>query len=537
MSKLKPASMHTTATVRRAIQQSQESIRSLARRYGINPKTVAKWRQRASVADLKTGPKDSRSSVLTLDEEALIATFRQHVVLPLDDCLIALQTVIPNLTRSSLHRCLQRYGISRQPKLHPDASIRPYLDGSLFGNFSVGVVAAHKGTHKYQLFVAVELASKFVFAEWYETAKENPAVDFLGALINSAPCKIRTIIMQSDMLPGIQTLKDICAAHDIELRPNEQIYCWSDDQFQRIDTVIKKAIDKQPGDAIAFSLGSKLVDLATNYNLNCKLNALGGIAPRAYLGKLKEGVVAANDNQPTQSWDRESKHVNGSARAAAARKKPRSRNPESTREAILQAARTCLAHDGPEGLSLAEVARIAGVNRGTAYQHFKTRENLIAASAEWVSEKLFRAVFGEPQQVAGQPVGQVDVAELIDRLANFAMDNPELCRAWLLQVLSSPNPSNDQFWKQYAGSTERFAATKLAKDNVDSEVLSVIMLAGAFLWPVWARTHSRGKENLRPLAHRFAHECLRISMYGNLRSEHYPAVAERLATYQRNAGG
>ena len=37
----------TTEAVRRAIQDSQESLRSLARRYGINPKTVAKWKKRS----------------------------------------------------------------------------------------------------------------------------------------------------------------------------------------------------------------------------------------------------------------------------------------------------------------------------------------------------------------------------------------------------------------------------------------------------------------------------------------------------------
>ena len=35
----------TTEAVRRAIQNSQESLRSLAKRYGINQKTVAKWKQ------------------------------------------------------------------------------------------------------------------------------------------------------------------------------------------------------------------------------------------------------------------------------------------------------------------------------------------------------------------------------------------------------------------------------------------------------------------------------------------------------------
>ena len=41
----------TTEAVRRAIQNSQESLRALAKRYGVNQKTVAKWRKRGSVAD------------------------------------------------------------------------------------------------------------------------------------------------------------------------------------------------------------------------------------------------------------------------------------------------------------------------------------------------------------------------------------------------------------------------------------------------------------------------------------------------------
>ena len=99
----------TTKAVRRSIQHSQESLRALAKRYGINPKTVAKWRNRNSLADERTGPKDPKSTVLTVEEEAIIVAFRRHTLLPLDDCLYALQATIPNLTRSSLHRCLQRH--------------------------------------------------------------------------------------------------------------------------------------------------------------------------------------------------------------------------------------------------------------------------------------------------------------------------------------------------------------------------------------------------------------------------------------------
>ena len=110
----------TTEAVRRAIQDSQESLRALSKRYGINQKTVAKWKKRTSVADLPTGPKEPRSTVLSIEEEAVIVAFRRHTLLPLDDCLYALQPTIPHLSRSSLHRCLQRHGIGRLPDVEGD---------------------------------------------------------------------------------------------------------------------------------------------------------------------------------------------------------------------------------------------------------------------------------------------------------------------------------------------------------------------------------------------------------------------------------
>jgi transposase-like protein len=53
----------TTETFRRAIQHSQESLKSRVKRYGINPKTIAKWRKRTSVTDRPTGPKQPSISV------------------------------------------------------------------------------------------------------------------------------------------------------------------------------------------------------------------------------------------------------------------------------------------------------------------------------------------------------------------------------------------------------------------------------------------------------------------------------------------
>jgi len=115
----------TTQAVRREIQNSKASLNTLATKFGINPKTVAKWKKRAFVTDLAMGPKVVRSTVLSREEEAAVVAFRKHTLLPLDDCLYALQEAIPHLSRSSLHRCFQRHDISRLPKEQSDPSTKP----------------------------------------------------------------------------------------------------------------------------------------------------------------------------------------------------------------------------------------------------------------------------------------------------------------------------------------------------------------------------------------------------------------------------
>ena len=71
---------------------------------------------RDCVADLRTWPKKPRSTVLSVEEEAIVIAFRRHTLLPLDHCSLFASNDIPHLTRSSLHRCLQRHGISRLPE-------------------------------------------------------------------------------------------------------------------------------------------------------------------------------------------------------------------------------------------------------------------------------------------------------------------------------------------------------------------------------------------------------------------------------------
>src|SRR5919205_3140453 len=159
----------TTEAVRRAIQARQESVRALARRYGISPTTVQKWRKRQTVADERMGPKQIRSTVLTREEEAVIVAFRRHTLLSLDDCLYALQPSIPHLTRSSLHRCLQRHGIARLPDTEGDKPRRAEFKRYPIGFFHIDIAEVRTEQGRLYLLVAIDRTSKFAFVELHET--------------------------------------------------------------------------------------------------------------------------------------------------------------------------------------------------------------------------------------------------------------------------------------------------------------------------------------------------------------------------------
>src|ERR1700758_4922016 len=190
----------TTEAIRRTIQNSQESLRALSKRYGINPKTVAKWKKRGSVADLPTGPKEAKSTSLSLEDEAIIVAFRQYTLLPLDDCLYALQATIPHLTRSSLHRCLERHGISRLPEVEGSKPGRKKFRRYPIGYFHIDLAEVRTAEGKLYLFVAIDRTSKFAFVELVERADMQAAARFLQALVAAVPYRIHTVLTDN----GIQ---------------------------------------------------------------------------------------------------------------------------------------------------------------------------------------------------------------------------------------------------------------------------------------------------------------------------------------------
>lgn len=109
----------TTHRIRKEIQASNSSLKSLSHLYNINLKTVKKWRGRTFVEDLKCGKKKGQGSVLEGVSEQIIIETRLKTLLPLDDLFIVLKPLISELSRSNLHRCLQRNKLSRLVDLLP----------------------------------------------------------------------------------------------------------------------------------------------------------------------------------------------------------------------------------------------------------------------------------------------------------------------------------------------------------------------------------------------------------------------------------
>jgi transposase InsO family protein len=290
----------TTEAVRRAIQHSQESLRTLARRHGINPKTVAKWRKRCSLSDLPTGPKNPRSTVLTAEQEAVIVAFRKHTLLPLDDCLYALQATIPVLTRSSLHRCLERHGISRLPEMEGGSKPRrKKFERYPIGYFHIDLAEVRTAEGKLYLFAAIDRTSKFAFVELVERADMRAAAAFLRSLMATAQYRIHTVLTDNGIqfadLPKNRRgptarfrghpFDRICLLHGIDHRLTKPNHPWTNGQVERMNRTIKEATVQRYHYENHAQLRTHLADFVAAYNFARRLKTLGGLTAYEFICK------------------------------------------------------------------------------------------------------------------------------------------------------------------------------------------------------------------------------------------------------------
>jgi transposase InsO family protein len=226
--------------------------------------------------------------------------------LPLDDCLYALQPTIPHLTRSSLHRCLQRHGISRLPDTDGNKPQRSRFKRYPIGFFHIDIAEVRTEQGKLHLFVAIDRTSKFAFVELHEKATRRVAGDFLRHLIAAVPYKINTVLtdngthftdpagdgwtpeniraMRAQNVPfRCHSFEAACADLDIEHRLTKPRHPWTNGQVERMNRTIKDATVKRFHYASHDQLRQHLADFVAAYNFGRRLKTLKGLTPYEFV--------------------------------------------------------------------------------------------------------------------------------------------------------------------------------------------------------------------------------------------------------------
>ena len=181
----------TTPAIRAEIRESTLSERVLAEKYNISRSTVRKWKKRQSVEDNSHRPHTIHTAFSSA-EELLAMGLRRFLVLPLDDLLLVMQVFFQaNISRSALDRCLRRHGISRlSPLLHCG---RTTGKTNVPGVLHVGLVDLSfvlKATQKRMLYIAVDRASRFLYAE---IRSPHTATSFLRNLLARIPFPVTEV--------------------------------------------------------------------------------------------------------------------------------------------------------------------------------------------------------------------------------------------------------------------------------------------------------------------------------------------------------
>ncbi len=84
-----------------------------------------------------------------------------------------------HLSRSALHRCLQRHGISRLPDIEGDKPKRQRFKRYPIGFFHVDIAEVQTAEGKLYLFVGIDRTSKFAVTQLVGRVDRRTAWEFL----------------------------------------------------------------------------------------------------------------------------------------------------------------------------------------------------------------------------------------------------------------------------------------------------------------------------------------------------------------------
>ncbi len=262
---------------------------------------MAKWRERPTTADQPMGPSRPRSTVLSEIEEAIVVEFRRRTLLPLDDVLGCLREAIPKLTRSALHRCLQRHGISRLPRDEEKASTRKRFAETRIGYVHLDACELRLAEGKLFLFLAIDRVSKFVHVAFLDANTKANGAAFLREVVAAFPYRIHTVLTDNGVAfadpprnrgrhPEIEAIfgghifDRVCEGHGIEHRLTKPHHPWTNGQAERMNRTVKEATITAFHDPDLEALQAHVLAFVTAYDFAKHLKALRWRTPFQAVG-------------------------------------------------------------------------------------------------------------------------------------------------------------------------------------------------------------------------------------------------------------
>lgn len=286
--------LRTSRALRERIRASDESTRALARRLGLDRRTVAKWRARASIEDEPRGPKTKGPRALSLGDEAIIVAFRRLTLLSLDDCHYALKAAIPYLTRSSLQRCLVRNGLNRLDQIRGLGDrVTPEGLGYVFVN-AMPITTAEGLIYFYSAF---DPASKLIYSRGYAEMDAAAAAAFLEDLVDCWPYQVRKVTTEDDPIfispgagprsrgasaPFARACATLGVGHDVVPRAA----LWPIDTDQPLWPCPPNAPRQRSRSATREGSVAYMQRWIRLYTFKVRLKALRGLTPYAHLRRL-----------------------------------------------------------------------------------------------------------------------------------------------------------------------------------------------------------------------------------------------------------
>lgn len=183
--------------------------------------------------------------------------------------------------------------------------------------------------------------------------------------------------------------------------------------------------------------------------------------------------------------------------------KSRIRNPALTRKRLLQATVKILAQKGPDGLSLKDVASLAKVSRGVAYQHFADRDHLLREAKGWITERLLESIHSE---AVAEP------QEVLLRATRLILENRDAATLLIADAMSGRDLSMDHPMNRLIRvALERMQRTGEARADLDIDIVTYIFLGMTSTLVMLSRLPNNDPE---ALAHRFAREFFALTKQG-----------------------